>query len=90
VEKLSEMKAIAKSRGAGQCIDKKQYSRVISMNDAIDQNPYDTSPFRSEALRPVLRNVCQCLDGDVNLPFEQSRQRYPHSRCGKTFKKFKF
>ena len=26
---------------------------VISMNDAIDQNPYDTSPFRS-ALRPIV------------------------------------
>jgi hypothetical protein len=54
-EKLSGLKAMSKSRSAGQGIDKKQYSMVISMNDAIDQNPYDTSPFRS-ALRPFIES----------------------------------
>jgi len=28
----------------------------------------------------VLRDVCQCRDSDSHLPFEQSRQRRPHSR----------
>ena len=28
----------------------------------------------------VLRDVCQCLDSNSHLPFQQSRQRRPHSR----------
>ena len=28
----------------------------------------------------VLRDVCQCLDSDSHLPFQQSRQRRPHGR----------
>jgi hypothetical protein len=72
VEKLSELKAIAKSRGAGQCIDRKLYSGVISMNDAITQSSYDTSPFRS-ALRPVL------YEYQFNLDFSQNSFGLLHS-----------
>ena len=52
MEKRSELKAVVKSRNSGQYIDKEQYYRIVSMNDAIGQNPYDTSPFRS-ARRPM-------------------------------------
>ena len=54
---------------------------VMSMNDAIDQNPYDTSPFRS-ALRPNLyggegRSICVIrLKPSITTPSINAIVRY--------------